>query len=201
MLQVLFASAAWFVAAKAVLRAAQFTGETGAVLAATIRELRRTGREADVAQLGVVLTPSPIGGLLEDEGRCDSAEELVAEAERGLRAAAPPTRALRGLATIGTTFGLLAAVAALRTGLSQSSGLALEQAAGRALDSAVLGFVTALPCWTAVGLCRTLARRAAVSLEPVLLALRAGPDHAATSDGDEPGEVGVEPVDGLEQDQ
>lgn len=210
-LQVLYASVAWYFAARAVHRTAYFSGEVGEPLAATVRELRRVGRAADVARLGAALEPSPAGVLLADDTEYVSAEELVAESERTLAARTPPDRMLRGLATVGTTLGLLAAIAALRTGLNAGPGAPFDRAVGNALDSAVAGFVTALPCWTAVGLCRTSVRRARRGLEQLVVAMRSdvpaaggAPDTSAADVSNPATARGVgadDPVDGSERDQ
>jgi hypothetical protein len=79
----------------------------------------------------------------------------------------------------------------------------MEAAAGHAFDSAVAGFVTALPCWTAVSLCGRQARQNDTGLEQVLLALRGEVretgDAARDTTAKEPGDAAVgdsESVDG-----
>ena len=62
--------------------------------------------------------------------------ELVLAAQDALAFVAPPVRTLRGLATVGTTLGLLAAAASLRAGLDRGTAASMEWAAARAFDSA-----------------------------------------------------------------
>jgi hypothetical protein len=182
--QCVFAAFAWTLAARAVHRVAFFGGYAGKGLAATIRELRVGGRASEVPKLAEQFGETPLTSLLQLDADRVSAEELVSTAQEILPAIAPPIRVLRGLATIGTTLGLLAAVATLRQALDVGAATAMERAAAQAFDSAVAGFVTALPCWTAVALCRRRTWQTYAELDLVVLAMRAeGPATAQAVEG------------------
>lgn len=181
--QILYASIAWWFCARSVWRTETFAASSGRNLAGTLRELRAACRDTDIARLPGLLNAEALATLLDADGRRDSAERMVSDASSVSRMAAPPVRVLRSLATMGTMLGLLCAVANLRAGLDASSAGQLGLAASRALDSAVAGFVTALPCWTAAALCGRRARRTEIELELVLLALTAtNPDPSARAD-------------------
>jgi hypothetical protein len=183
--QIAFASVAWYIAARAVFQANLVGSLAGRDLAALVRDLRRAGRGSEVRRLAEALTPAPLEGLLELDADRVSAEDLVASAQSVLDAARPPAKLLRTLATVGTSLGLLAAVATLRVALQGQSAAVMTQVASRAFESAVLGFVTALPCWTAAALCRQRLLQLYRELDGVLLAMRAegGPDEGPADEG------------------
>lgn len=193
--QVVYASVAWWLCARWVTRTAVFGAVSGRSLAGTVRELRLASRDEDVPRLTALLHAEPLAALLDREDLGGSAEQLVDDAITVARAAAPPIRMLRSLATMGTMFGLLCAVASLRSGIDANSAADLGRAASRALDSAVVGFVTALPCWTAAALCGRRARQTEIEIESVLLALTATQldPSAGTDERSTPGPM--EPVD------
>jgi hypothetical protein len=171
--QFAYAAMAWYFAARVVAVAYRFGGTVGRELSRTVRELRRADRDPDIARLAEALHPSPIASLLELTPETTSPIELVAEAERVSSNVAPPIRLLRSIATAGTMLGLLSAVATLRLSLDAGTATRMETTAKRAFDSAVVGFVTALPCWTAIALTRRRARETYSDLERIVLAMRA----------------------------
>lgn len=175
--QTVFAAVAWYLSARAVVRVFAFAGYAGRPLAVTIQELRERGRGSEVHRLAELLDAAPLEAFFDIDPDRLSAEELISRAQRVLAQVAPPIRLLRGLATVATTLGLLAAVASLRSGLEAGTVAAMQTAATRALDSAVVGFVTGLPCWTAVGLCRKRAWQTYSEFDLVLLALRSGSEN------------------------
>ncbi len=182
------------------MRTAVFGAVSGRALAGTVRELRVASRDDDISRLPSLLDAEPLAALLDTDDHGASAEQLVDHAITAARAAAPPVRALRSLATIGTMLGLLCAVASLRSGIDANSAADLGRAASRALDSAVLGFVTALPCWTAAALCGRRARQTEIEMESVLLALSARePDPSAGAV--EASTTSMEPVDAPQHDR
>ena len=171
--QFAYAVSAWWFCARPVANAEHFGAAAGRELAATIRELRAAGQGGVVQRLPELLGIEALADLLELDPRTSVAEQFVERANAVTRAVAPPTRVLRSIATVGTMLGLLASVASLHGALDSAGAAAMQAAAGRAFDSAVLGFVTAIPCWTAAALCGRRARQSDIELESVLLALTA----------------------------
>lgn len=153
--QAVFAVFAWGVAIRAVLRVADLAGVLiESKLVETTRALtkqgdhdglRRLGQALDSANLQAIVAVSE-SELLELDLRVNAAVDAVR----------PPLGALRGMATIGTSLGLLAVIVRLHHGLQIGSAGAAMMGV---LDSAVLGFVTALPLWTAIGLVQPKMRR------------------------------------------
>jgi len=206
-LQVVFAIIVWSVAARAVWRSRAYGGPalrslrwsafdgSGSLSPRFGRELARrfggTPLESMVLALrgdSPMATDSEPVGELSSVGESSDAERvgLLDDVVDSLR---PPIRLLRGLATAGTTAGLLAAIATLRRALGVGTQGALEAAAARGLDCAVTGFLTALPLWTAIALCRQNFRR---SYDEIDLALRSTSRRRKGSDGPKPTPTGMD---------
>jgi hypothetical protein len=152
-----YALFAWWWAARVVARAATLAGALDPQVLAAVRALVRRGRVDACDGLAERVGVSAITEVLcaHREG-----DEPIDRLDGVLAREAPPHRALRGLATIGTMLGLLAAIATLRGGGSGT----------RALESALMGFSTAIPLWTAVGLSVSRWRRASRALEKLAAA-------------------------------
>ncbi|MFO0557230.1 MAG: hypothetical protein U0269_04375 [Polyangiales bacterium] len=163
--QGVYALLAWSIAGRAVVRISTIAGVMeGGVVEAT-RALRRRGLTVDVLvtdemhpAIAAVLTADRDG-----ESASDRADALLGDC-------APPTNAMRGLATIGTTLGLLAAIATLR-----SSTLAGEALAAKAFGSALMGIATAIPLWTAIAIAGRHMKRVSSRVHALAVALDAEP--------------------------
>jgi hypothetical protein len=164
-LQGAYALVAWSIAVRAVVRVSDLVGALDPALMRRVRALVAEGRGTECGALADRLENPTISLLLKGEDDEDAYERL----DDALAMSAPPTKALRGMATIGTSFGLLAAIATLRFGMPSGA----TRAAGAAFESALLGFVTAVPLWTAIGVCGLRMKRCAVLLEK-LAAARTG---------------------------
>jgi len=137
-----YALLAWSIAGRVVVRISTMAGVMDGGLVEATRALCRRGRSTDVLvtdelhpAIAAVLTAAQ-----DVELASDRADALLSEY-------APPTNAMRGMATIGTTLGLLAAIATLR-----SSTVGGEALAAKAFGSALLGIATAIPIWTAIAI-------------------------------------------------
>lgn len=152
--QILYAAGAWGLALRSVYHAARLRGLLGERLVEALLKLRSRG-DYEAGQLAALLR-EPALSALEDAAEQSAPELLVSRAQSLLGLAAPPMRLLRTLATVGTSLGFLGAVITLHgaiQGPMTSAGVGALTVA-RAFDSAVLGFVTGLPCWGALLVCR-----------------------------------------------
>lgn len=163
--QGVYALLAWSVAGRAVVRISAIAGVMdGGVVEAT-RALRRRGATVDVLVTDE-MHPAIAAVLVADrdgESASDRADALLGDC-------APPTNAMRGMATIGTTLGLLAAIATLR-----SSTLAGEALAAKAFGSALMGIATAIPLWTAIAIAGRQMKRVSSRVHALAVALDAEP--------------------------
>lgn len=171
-MQLSYAAVSWSISAGAVYRAAFNAGTAGPGLEAAIESLTaRPDRESAVASFAGALGEGPVRALLDGGYDDSSAEQWALRVDRAQADYAVAVRTLRGLATMGTTLGLLAAIATMRAGLEAPHAEAVRTVANAAFDSAVLGFVSALPCWAALALARTHDRRTYQSLGRAAVAL------------------------------
>jgi hypothetical protein len=175
--QGVYACAAWSFAARAVVRSADLAGVLASPLVSRARSWRGPEARARRRRIAQQLN-SPAVSLLMQEP-LEEGEHFVDRLDDALGLAAPPSRAMRGMATIGTMFGLLAAIALLRGRAGDA------RVAAAAFECALLGFVTAVPLWTAVGVCGARARRSALGLERLASAL----DGDGPAEGEDRGET------------
>ncbi len=160
-----YALVAWSVAVRAVSRAAALAGAVDGGVVEAVRAARRAGRSTQQLasdQMHPALV-SVLSAETDGELGSDRADEVRMDY-------AVPVSALRGMATIGTSLGLLAAIATLRS--STGGG---EAVAARAFGSALLGFATAVPMWSALALAGRHARYASKQLHRLALALEEDP--------------------------
>ncbi len=172
-----YAIGAWGFAARAVWQSAVLVGLLSAPLASRVLAWRRANEDERARAFAREVHNPVISLLMEvplEEG--ELADDRLADA---LAMAAPPSKALRGMATIGTLFGLFAAIGMLR-----SAG-ADARVAPAAFECALLGFVTAIPLWTAVAVCGVRARRITLALERLALAID-GETQAEDASRDDP---------------
>lgn len=174
LVQGLFAAVAWGFSARSVVRSSRSAGSVQPALADALHEIaQRPTAEGDLARFAQALG-GPVQTLLDGPSTEADPEQWALRAQRAYGLEQTPVRALRGLATMGTTLGLLAAVATLRAGLEAPNSDAVRSVATAAFDSAVLGFVTALPCWSALAASRLYDRRTWQGLDRAVVALAGG---------------------------
>ncbi len=175
-LQGVYALVAWSIAVRAVARSAAISGALDAPVVEAARALRARG-EGYAALSTEAMHPAiawVLGAEADGELASDRADEMVSEC-------APPSRALRGMATIGTSLGLLGAIATLR-GIVGGGGAS----AARAFESALLGFVTAIPLWTALAVAGQRMRRVSVQLHRLAEVVDGEPMVGASAGSEEP---------------
>lgn len=181
-LQGVYALAAWAYSVRVVARVSALAGALDGAVIDAVRALRRRGEGLDALLASDELHPD-VQWIL----RANAEEELASDrAEVVLAKTAPPSLTLRGLATIGTSLGLLGAIVTLRGVIGGGGG------AARAFESALLGFVTAIPVWSALSLAAQRMRRTARQCERLAELLDLDPSveessesEAGSSDGDE----------------
>jgi hypothetical protein len=160
-----YAVLAWSIAGRAVVKISTIAGVMdGGVVEAT-RALRRRGLSADVLVTGE-MHPAIAAVFVADrdgDSASDRADGLLSEC-------APPINGMRGMATIGTTLGLLAAIATLR-----SSTVGGEALAAKAFSSALMGIATAIPLWTAIAIAGRHMKRVSARVHALAVALDAEP--------------------------
>jgi len=155
---------AWGASATVVVQYATRAG-VGSELPGYLRAAVRTGASPRRA-LETVRAPPPFAVFaeIEDDPSVDTLTWAVSQARADCW---PPTRLLRLLATAGTMLGLLATGAVLDHAASAGN---LATAAGSALDRAVFGFGSALPCWTAIAVSERCAAALRSRLDAIALA-------------------------------
>lgn len=174
-LQGVYALAAWAYSVRVVARVASLAGAIDGGVIEAVRALRRQGEGLDALIASDELHPDVqwvLCAAREGELATDRMEWVLART-------APPSLALRGLATIGTSLGLLGAIVTLRGVIGGGGG------AARAFESALLGFVTAIPVWSALALAAQRSRRTARQCERLAELLDLDPS-ADASVGSEP---------------
>lgn len=187
-----YAIVAWFFAVRAVAKTSALLGALDPALVSRARQLSRSG-DRDGVRSVVENAGHPALAFVvqaESEGEDPLDRVDIVALEYG-----PPTRGLRGMATIGTSLGLLAAIATILTSVSAPS-----RGAAMAFERALMGFVTAIPLWTAATIAGQQMRRVRKSLDRFGLALAgddgeprtggldASEDSSAGSKSDPPGE-------------
>ncbi|MBL8678357.1 MAG: hypothetical protein JNK05_04285 [Myxococcales bacterium] len=178
--QGLYAVVAWSIAVRAVARTSALLGALDPALISQAKSLVRRGDRggatALVERAGHPALVFVVEAEKDDEDVLDRVD--VVGLEYG-----PPTRGLRGMATIGTSLGLLAAIATILTSVASPS-----RGAAQAFERALMGFVTAIPLWTAATIAGQQMRRVRKSLDRFGLAL-AG-DDAEPRSAEEPASEG-----------
>ena len=175
-LQGAYALAAWAYSVRVVARVASLAGAIDGGVIEAVRALRQRGEGLDALIACDELHPDVQWVLRagrEDELATDRMELVLAKT-------APPSLTLRGLATIGTSLGLLGAIVTLRGVIGGGGG------AAKAFESALLGFVTAIPVWSALALAGQRSRRTARQCERLAELLDVDPS-ADTLAESEPG--------------
>ncbi len=172
--QCVFAVVLWLYALHSVYNLYERAYWGGADFARALRGVKRVS-PLEVSVLVTVVRSSALGEAILEHPGDPLGVDVATRAE--LSALTAIDRSLRGLATVSTTVGLLLATAMLRTVLGGTTGVSPSVGAGRAMDSAVLGLLTAMPCWTAVALCRKRLRAARGELDLAVGALAETPDE------------------------
>lgn len=175
-LQGVYALAAWAYSVRVVARVASLAGAIDGGVLEAVRALRQRGEGLDALLASDALHPDVrwvLRSAHEDELATDRVDAVLAKT-------APPSLTLRGLATIGTSLGLLGAIVTLRGVIGGGGG------AARAFESALLGFVTAIPVWSALALAGQRTRRTARQCERLAELLDLDPSAEASAES-EPG--------------
>lgn len=175
--QGVYALVAWWIAARAVVRMASLVGALDGGVLEAVRAVKRRGRsvaELATGEMHEALVPL-FTAERDGELASDRADELLTDC-------APPTNAMRGMATIGTTLGLLAAIATLRGAAGGGAALA-----AKAFGSALMGIATAIPLWTALAIAGRHMKRVSAKVHRLAVELESEPSSAgpAESEGDD----------------
>jgi|LNFM01.1.fsa_nt_gb hypothetical protein len=197
--QGVYALVAWTIATRAVTTTASLLGALEPTLISRVRQLVRSGNGAAAVSL-VERAGHP--ALLSIAQATADGEEPLDRVDAVVLDYGPPTRALRGMATIGTSLGLLAAIATILGSVSSTS-----RGAAAAFERALMGFVTAIPLWTAATIAGQQMRRVRKSLERIGLAFsgeeldqRSGDEAASEREQQTPKDDGARSDDGSEPD-
>ena len=159
-IQATYAAIAWSVALRAVIRSARLNGQLDASLLKHVQKLVGSKHEAQIEALCVELNSEAISEVIREP--VFSAEDVFSRVKQAIAMSAPPTTAMRGMATIGTSLGLLAAIATMRSSFDTGGS---QRAVAQAIECALLGFVTAIPLWTAIGVCAKHVKPARLALD------------------------------------
>lgn len=159
-IQATYAIIAWSVALRAVIRSARINGQLEPALLKLVQKLVATKQEAQIEALCDELNAEAISEVIREPVL--SAEDVFARVKQAIAMSAPPTTAMRGMATIGTSLGLLGAIATMRSSFDTGAS---QGAVAQAIQCALLGFVTAIPLWTAIGVCAKHVKPARIALD------------------------------------
>ncbi len=159
-LQSVYAMVAWSIALRAVVRSARLSGLLDASVLKLCKRLLTAKHESSIKELCDQLGSAPLSEVLRES--VSPTEDVFARVDRAVAMTAPPTTALRGLATIGTSLGFLGAIATMRASVDTGGA---QRAMAQAIECALLGFVTAIPLWTAVTISGKHTRSARLALD------------------------------------
>ena len=176
-IQATYAVLAWGVALRAVIRSARINGQLDPSLLTHVQKLVSRQQESQIEALCIELNSEAISEVIRE--RVFGAEDVFARVKQAVAMSAPPTTAMRGMATIGTSLGLLGAIATMRSSFDTGAS---QAAVAQAIECALLGFVTAIPLWTAIGVCAKHVKPARIALDK-LAAIREDLPDAESSEG------------------
>lgn len=191
-LQIVYALVAWSIAIRAVLRTAKLSGLLDVSLLKLVRGLARQKKDTEIAALCDDLNSSAVSEVLREP--VTLGEDMGARVNQAIALSAPPSTAMRGMATIGTSLGFLGAIATMRTGVDVGGA---QRAMARAIECALLGFVTAIPLWTAITVSSRHMKTVRTALDKLADA-REGTDPGETIEQNTPKDSPVSGVDDSE---